>query len=269
MKHIQSFICITKNKTMLNIDNIISNHISFRKIVGFLDTETAINVCNRWRRIKTQQIASVRFLQGASGLGIERVTLNYPGLERIVIHDKLWNKFDDEDIAVIANNCRQLKKIDIANCGRITSLNNLVRKCPELTYIKARGCYQLTDDSLKDIANNCSELKHIDVAYCPEITDDGLVSIVDKCSNINAINVSGCNKITDSAIVAIAEECPYLTTISLADCILVTDAAIKKLGNQCEKLEFIYLRGCCNISPHTIESITNKCKGISELSYTM
>jgi len=254
---------------MLTPHHIFANQISFRNIVGFLDTETAIKVSKFWKRVKTQQIVSVRFLRGASGFGIEHVTLNYPGLERIAINEKLWRHIDDEDIDVIANNCRQLKKIDIANCGCITSLNNLTRKCPELNYIKARGCYQLDDDSMKDIANNCYELKHIDVAYCPEITDVGVVSVVDKCPNLTAINISGCSKITDSAIIAIAEMCPDLTGISLADCIQVSDAAVKKLSEQCEKLKFIYLRGCGNMSPYTIANVSNKCKGITELSYTM
>jgi len=237
--------------------------------VGFLDTETATKVSKLWKRVKTQQIVSVRFLQGASGFGIERVTLSYPGLERIVINEKLWTHIDDEDIDVIANNCRQLKKIDIGNCVKLTSISNLTRKCQELNYIKARGCYQFTDDSMKDIANNCTELKHIDVAYCSNITDAGVVSVVDNCPNLTAINISGCSKITDSAIIAIAEMCPDITSISLADCIQVSDAAVKKLSEQCEKLKFIYLRGCGNMSPYTIANVSNKCKGITELSYTM
>lgn len=254
---------------MLTTQDIFANHISFRNIVGFLDTETATKVSKLWKRVKTQQIVSVTFLQDASRFGIERVVLSHPGLERIVINEKLWRHIDDEDIDVIANNCRQLKKIDIANCVNITSVSNLTRKCQKLNYIKARGCYQFTDDSMKDIANNCTELKHIDVAYCPEITDVGVVSVVDKCPNLTAINISGCSKITDSAIIAIAEMCPDLTSISLADCIQVSDAAVKKLSEQCEKLKFIYLRGCGNMSPYTIANVSNKCKGITELSYTM
>ena len=262
-------ICIAQKNTMLTIDNIISNHLSFRNIVKFLDIETTLCVSKFWARVKTQQIASVRFLQGADGVGIECVTRSYPGLERITINKQLWRHIDDEDIEVIANNCRQLKQIDIANCGQITSVSTLVRKCEELTHIKARGCYQLTDDSMKDIANNCSELKHLDVAYCNEITDIGVVSIVDNCPTLTAINVSGCNRITDSAILAIADECPNLTTLSLADCIRVTDPAVEKLANKCELLKSIYLRGCTNMSSKTIATITEKCKGITQLSYTM
>ena len=260
---------MVKNNTMLTLDNIISNHLSFRNIVKFLDTETTLRVSKFWARVKTDQIASVRFLRGASGFGIELVTRSYPGIERIVIDEKLWHYLRDEDIEVIANNCRQLKKIDIANCGDITNLSNLTRKCEELTDIKARGCYQLTDDSMKDIANNCSALKHLDVAYCDEITDIGVVSLVDKCPTLTAINVSGCNRITDSAILAIAEDCPNLTTLSLAECIRVTDPAVEKLANKCELLKSIYLRGCTNMSTTTIATITEKCKGITKLSYTM
>lgn len=262
-------MCMVKNNTMLTLDNIISNHLSFRNIVKFLDTETTLRVSKFWARVKTDQIASVRFLRGASGFGIELVTRSYPGIERIVIDEKLWHYLRDEDIEVIANNCRQLKKIDIANCGDITNLSNLTRKCEELTDIKARGCYQLTDDSMKDIANNCSALKHLDVAYCDEITDIGVVSLVDKCPTLTAINVSGCNRITDSAILAIAEDCPNLTTLSLAECIRVTDPVVEKLANKCELLKSIYLRGCTNMSTTTIATITEKCKGITKLSYTM
>ena len=236
---------MAQNNTMLTIDNIISNHLSFRNIVKFLDTETTLRVSKFWARVKTDQIASVRFLQGASGVGIDYVTRRYPGLECIVIDENLWDDLCDEDIEVIANSCRQLKKIDITNCRDITNLSNLTRKCEELAYIKARGCYQLTDDSMKDIANNCSALKHLDVAYCNEITDIGVVCLVDKCPMLTAINLSGCNRITDSAIHAIAEECPNLTTLSLAECINV------------------------NMSTKSIVTITGKCKDITHLSYTM
>ena len=254
---------------MLTTSDIFANHISFRKIVGFLDTETAVKVSKLWKHVKKQQVVSVRFLKGACGFGIERVTLNYPGIERITLHKKLLDYFDNKDVDIIANNCRQLKKIDISKCENITSITNLTRNCQELTYIKARGCYQLNDDSMKDIANNCYELEHIDVAYCPDITDAGVVSVVDNCPNLTAINISGCGKITDRAIIAIAELCPDITSISLADCFQVSDAAVKKLSDQCKKLKFIYLRGCCNMSPETIASVTKKCIGVSELSYTM
>ncbi len=279
LKHILSFICITKNKTMnitgfpdtalnqlfprmkrrfllaawrtwkypplppLTLRHISANHLSLRKIVGFLDTETAEKVCKLWKRVKEQQIPSVRFLRGASGFGIEHVTLSYPGLERIEINERLWNQFDDDDTDVIANNCRYLKKINIANCGRITSVANLVRKCPELTYIKVRGCYQLTDDSMKDIANNCPELTDIDTAFCNEISDIGVISIAEKCPNLTAVNFDGCSKITDTAIHVITEKCPKLKTI-----------------------EF---KGCGNISMNTIANISNKCQDVSDLSYVL
>ena len=55
---------MAQKNTMLTIDNIISNHLSLRNIVGFLDRETALRVSKLWARVKTQQIASVRFREG-------------------------------------------------------------------------------------------------------------------------------------------------------------------------------------------------------------
>jgi len=49
---------------MLTIDNIISNHLSLRNIVGLLDTETTLRVSKLWPCVKTQQIASVCFHEG-------------------------------------------------------------------------------------------------------------------------------------------------------------------------------------------------------------
>ena len=187
---------------MLTIDNIISNHLSLRNIVGFLDKETTLRLSKLWARVKTQQIASVRFLEGASGFGIERVTLRCPGIERIAINETLCRHIDDEDIEVIASNCRQLKQIDIAGCGEITSVSTLARKCQELKYIKMRGCHQITDDSLKAIANNCHELTHFDVSYWQNITD-GVLSVVSKCPNLTNIELTECREITNNTILAI------------------------------------------------------------------
>jgi len=238
---------MAQKNTMLTIDNIISNHLSLRNIVGFLDRETALRVSKLWARVKTQQIASVRFREGASGFGIERVTLRYTGIERITINEKLWRHIDDEDIEVIANNCRQLKKIDIAGCGQITSVSALARKCPELKYIKMRGCHQITDDSLKAIANNCPELTHFDVSYCQNITDVGVISVVTKCPNLTNIELTECREITNNTILAIGERSHNLAIISYYGCGLITEAAEEKMIAQCKMLQFNYL---CRDSIH-------------------
>ena len=65
---------MAQKNTMLTIDNIISNHLSLRNIVGFLDRETALRVSKLWARVKTQQIASVRFLEGGGPMAqVDRV----------------------------------------------------------------------------------------------------------------------------------------------------------------------------------------------------
>tara|TARA_B110000285_G_scaffold165297_1_gene184637 strand:- start:47 stop:265 length:219 start_codon:yes stop_codon:yes gene_type:complete len=59
---------------MLTIDNIISNHLSLRNIVGFLDKETALRVSKLWASVKTQQIASARFLEDGGPMAqVDRV----------------------------------------------------------------------------------------------------------------------------------------------------------------------------------------------------
>jgi len=59
---------------MLTIDNIISNHLLLRNVVGFLDKETALRVSKLSVRVKTQQIASVRFLEGGGPMAqVDRV----------------------------------------------------------------------------------------------------------------------------------------------------------------------------------------------------
>merc|ERR1712166_1337714 len=94
----------------------------------------------------------------------------------------------------------------------------LADRCPALTDVDLRNCWNLTDAAIIALAKRCPALTNVSVSWCNNLTDAAIIGLAERCPALTRISVSSCRNLTDAAIVALVECCPALTRIDVMYC---------------------------------------------------
>ncbi|KAF8397176.1 hypothetical protein HHK36_016083 [Tetracentron sinense] len=196
----------------------------------------------------------------------------------------------DEGLSSLVTNHKDLRKIDITCCRKIThvSVVNFTNSCTSLSSLRMESCslvpkeafiligqhchfleeLDLTDneidnEGLKSISR-CSKLSSLKLGICLNITDEGLIHVGMCCPKLIELDLYRSVGITDSGIAAIACGCHGLEMINIAYCEKITDSSLRSLS-KCSKLNTLESRGCPRISSVGLVAIAVGCKQLSKL----
>ncbi|XP_050209197.1 uncharacterized protein LOC126659910 [Mercurialis annua] len=139
---------------------------------------------------------------------------------------------------VTGSSSRTLKKLNLAECDRVTDLG--------VWLLKGLVC-----------------LEELNLAECgPKVTNTGGVAIA-SIPTLRKLNISWLINVTDVSIVLIARSCRSLVSLDLTGCEMVTDAGVCLFAEH-ECLESLILTSCYNISGIGVDKVL-KCKSLSSI----
>lgn len=196
----------------------------------------------------------------------------------------------DEGLSSIVTRHRDLRKLDITCCRKITyaTISHLTNSCSHLTSLRMESCtlvpreafvligqqchfleeLDLTDNEIDDeglkAISKCSQLSSLKIGICLNITDEGLAHIGMSCSKLIELDLYRCAGVTDSGILAIAHGCTNLEMINIAYCNEITDNSLVSLS-KCSKLNTFESRGCPLITSLGLAAIAVGCRQLTKL----
>ncbi|PRQ34684.1 putative leucine-rich repeat domain, L domain-containing protein [Rosa chinensis] len=196
----------------------------------------------------------------------------------------------DECLSFLVQAHRQLLKLDIVCCRKITSvaIDCITKSCTFLTSLRMESCSLVSKDAFLLIGQRCQFLEELDVTD-NEIDDEGLMSI-SRCSKLCSLKLgvclnitdeglmhvgSGCRKlkeldlyrslgVTDVGIAKIAQGCPDLEMINIAYNNKITDSSLISLS-ECLRLKILELRGCPCVSTVGLSAVARGCRQLAVL----
>uniref|UniRef100_A0A915JIW0 F-box/LRR-repeat protein 15-like leucin rich repeat domain-containing protein n=1 Tax=Romanomermis culicivorax TaxID=13658 RepID=A0A915JIW0_ROMCU len=126
-------------------------------------------------------------------------------------------RLDYEFLAIIAENCNKLQKIDFSGVP----------------------CFD--DYILTRLAENCGEnLRHVYVKAPVGVTDGSVIRLAENCPNLRSLSLSGNGQVTDASILKLAERCFNVRELYLSGCMMVSPAATQFLKDQCSGRLSVY-----------------------------
>jgi len=196
----------------------------------------------------------------------------------------------DEGLSSLVTKHRELKKLDITCCRKIThfSIAHITNSCTSLTSLRMESCVlvskeafvligqrchfleelDLTDNEVDDEGlrsiSRCSKLSSLKLGICLNITDEGIAHIGKCCSKLVELDLYRSAGITDTGILAIAGGCPGLEMINIAYCDKITDSSFLSLS-KCLKLNTLESRGCPLVTSFGLAAIVVGCKQLIKL----
>jgi hypothetical protein len=206
----------------------------------------------------------------------------------------LMNIITDATLVSIADNCNDLKIIDLSHCERITE-NGLIKiakkclklevmnisfnymsdfcfreisiNCKNLKSINLDFCNLRKDSSVIEIFKNCLKLENVSLSHNIEINDKHLIAISINCSSLKKLDVSFCSgNITDNGVIAISEHCVQLQTLIFTHNKNISDASLNAISKTLLSLETLKLCGCVNIKDTGTIAIAEKCLKLKNFS---
>ncbi|GMN23499.1 hypothetical protein TIFTF001_000140 [Ficus carica] len=196
----------------------------------------------------------------------------------------------DECLVFLAQRHKELKKLDITCCRKITcaSIDGVTKSCTSLTFLKMESCSlvpkeaflfigqrcslleeldvtdnEIDDEGLKAISR-CSKLRSLKLGICLNITDNGLVHVGNGCPKLKELDLYRCSGITDTGVGAIARGCPSLEMINIAYNSNITDSSLTSLS-KCSSLKVLEIRGCTCVSAVGLSAIAIGCRQLMVL----
>uniref|UniRef100_A0A158R5R3 F-box domain-containing protein n=1 Tax=Syphacia muris TaxID=451379 RepID=A0A158R5R3_9BILA len=117
-------------------------------------------------------------------------------LAELTVNDNLL--ITDRVLRTIANNCKQLKFVDLSGCNRFVTEEGLpeLAKLPLLAYLNLSFLRITSDEVIKKIAEK-GILKVLLLHRCDEVSDEGLCHVLKYCKSLTCLDISYCPKITD------------------------------------------------------------------------
>ncbi|XP_010257003.1 PREDICTED: F-box/LRR-repeat protein 3-like isoform X1 [Nelumbo nucifera] len=196
----------------------------------------------------------------------------------------------DEGLSFLLSKHRELKKLDITCCRKIThvSIDSITTSCTSLVSLRMESCslvpkeafiligqrcylleeLDLTDNKIDNeglkFISRCSELSSLKIGICLNITDEGLTNIGMFCPKLIELDLYRSTGITDIGIAAIARGCHQLKMINVAYCKDITDNSLRSLS-KCSRLNTLEIRGCPCISSVGLSAIAVGCKQLTRL----
>ncbi|PRP79061.1 abc transporter aaa ATPase [Planoprotostelium fungivorum] len=166
-----------------------------------------------------------------------------------VLHLSNCSELDPKTLATVAR-CKQLEKLTIAGCGKLTNeaLVTIAEHCPTIRDLRLDGCYGIGDESLIKVAQTHPKLESLTLGWIEKFTSD----------------------FTE----ALGTGCPQLRTLGFIQCVNMNDVMLSPLGFL-NHLESLTLEGIPQVSDAGVKnmmqaSMTNmkrlsivRCEGLS------
>lgn len=211
----------------LDLSQIFPTEITF-KILGLLYV-VAVCQCRqlsrKWRDQVTEYLRTVLCLDFApyesilTENGLKHL-LMYTSNLRVLHLDSCWPCVTEENLFLIAKNCKKLSVLTTSRCKGVT------------------------DAGLEAVSRHCKELTELDLSSCFTISDAGVIALGERCSAIRELHVSSCYGVTDKSIGVLAKQSCGLTELDVSWCFYVTDQSIKEFLSPSCKLELLRIKGC-------------------------
>ncbi|KAK6118355.1 hypothetical protein DH2020_047926 [Rehmannia glutinosa] len=234
-----------------------------------------VNERGFWVMGKGQGLQKLRSLsitacKGVSDLGIEAVGKGCPDLKMIALRKCLL--VSDRGLVSFAKAAESLESLQLEECHRITQygifgiLANCCKKLKALALANCLGIQDLDFGGLP-LTSLCLSLRSLTIRNCPGFGDAGLGLLGRLCPKLTQVDLSGLQGITDAGVLPLVQ-CSEagLVKVNLSECVNLTDnvvTAIAKLHG--ETLEFLNLDGCKYVTDVSLMAIARNCTVITEL----
>ena len=158
-------------------------------------------------------------------------------------------------------------EIDVSH-SRLTvaEFEVILRQCPNVEAIKAKGCCPPSDAFWEMIAAWCPKLRHLDFTNGWSWTTAGLEAILRQYPNVEVIKLKKCRGFSRAPWKAIAA-CSKLRYLDVSECSgrSITDADISLIAAKCSYLEHLAVSGAPGISDVGIAAVAALCPQIRHL----
>jgi len=135
-------------------------------------------------------------------------------------------------IFFIAQNCRFLQTLDVADCSHVQfdkCLKYLASSCRELTGLNMSFCTRTSKTGFYDLSLGQQNFKSLNLSYCLQITDSIIRHFTLSIGGLQYLSLRGCSKITDATALHLAMMSPDLTEVDVSCCNQITTLAIETL----------------------------------------
>ena len=174
----------------------------------------------------------------------------------------------DEDVKHIIQNGETLKVLDLryfyalglSNQTNTKLIQNLIKKCFELSELNFSSIFSKQREILSAIVNNLSpKILKVDLSYNGNLEDSHVMALVKRCSKITELNLSG-TSITNNSVDSIAKHLDSsLEKLDVSDNI-IDSTALLQLGT----VRTLKVLNC--LKEEKIDEIENLRKNLPELS---
>jgi hypothetical protein len=198
------------------------------------------SVCTRLRRMFYASLHDLELWQSGtiSGPALASLAANTGhDLKRLVLRN--CTALTSDSLRAVASNCTALRTLDVSNVLIVDDAvihSIFLHRGRTLRSLLARGCIQMTDESLHTMAKYGKAIDALDIAGLTAVTDDGMAAF---------LRVRGRNIVS-----MVCSACPALT-----------DATFRAMGEHCRKLEVLCARALPAIRN---EGIHELCAGVGD-----
>jgi len=175
---------------------------------------------------------------------------------------------DKASYRAVARYCPNIRIVNFSHQGIDSSLDRIVKMCPNISSIDLTGCYQIGNYCMKSIGERCSSsLGYLSLEGCSVIDDEGLCGAIEKSHHLKQLNLSGLSKVTDAGIRGFLETKVFwgyrqhagfghLKSMQLRNCVSLTDVSLSWIASGCPNLESLDLTECINLKDFGLRAVS-------------
>lgn len=189
----------------------------------------------------------------------------YVGLEHIDLAFCL--NLSDFTVRRISDTCRNLQKLNLRGCERITnkSLHFLaVGSCRKLRAVDFRGCPRISKEGLWKLITAQPGLTQFLLQGCVSFDDTAVMHLTKTCKRLSHVTFCGC-AVTGTALRHLGN-CPQLAHVEIGEG-MMTDFGLRQLANGCSKLRHIEFTQCQSISDAGLKSLGETCRVLTTIIF--
>jgi uncharacterized protein (UPF0262 family) len=196
-----------------------------------------------------------------------------------------------EEIRVQLAKRRNFTLIDLTSWSEISDelLLKVLRVSPNLTTIKGRYSYMVTDTTLEVCGQHYPLLESLKLGDNHHVTNDGIQALVSRLAGrLRVAYLDECRRLCGPAVQAIAEycplleevvcpshvsnaallklarNCPHLTHLKMSGS-KVGDEVVSALAAHCPKLNVLYMGGCRSVTMQGVRALVEGCLMLLDL----
>jgi len=136
---------------------------------------------------------------------------------------------DPKTLATVAR-CKQLEKLTIAGCGKLTNeaLVTIAEHCPTIRDLRLDGCYGIGDESLIKVAQTHPKLESLTLGWIEKFTSDFTEALGTGCPQLRTLGFIQCVNMNDVMLSPLGF-LNHLESLTLEGIPQVSDAGVKNM----------------------------------------